>query len=164
MGAPSRHCPVTPEVMVRICERIVEGETLASICKDKSLPSYSQLFRVMEVEESSPEIDRIRDSYARAKRWQADYFADKITELATSEPRYNAHGDVDGGEVQHRRLAIDALKWQASKLRPKVYGDRVDVQHQGNVTLTVDTGVPLRVVTQEPPALPAPDQDPIEND
>ena len=35
------------------------------------------------------------------------------------------------------RVAIDALKWTASRLLPKRYGDRLDVQH-GDINVIVD--------------------------
>jgi len=29
--------------------------------------------------------------------------------------------------VQHLRIKIDVLKWTVSKLRPRIYGERIDV-------------------------------------
>lgn len=37
--------------------------------------------------------------------------------------------------VQMARLKHDAFKWQASKENPKKYGDRVDLNHSGSVSL-----------------------------
>lgn len=34
---------------------------------------------------------------------------------------------------QHRRLKVDALKWIASKLKPKKYGDRAEVEITGSI-------------------------------
>jgi hypothetical protein len=36
----------------------------------------------------------------------------------------------DGLDPQRARAAIDALKWQAGKLAPKVYGDKTEVTHR----------------------------------
>jgi hypothetical protein len=64
--------------------------------------------------------------YARAREDCADTLADKICDLARR---------VETGELDYNagRVAIDALKWIASKLKPKAYGDRQAIEHQGEV-------------------------------
>ncbi len=37
--------------------------------------------------------------------------------------------------IEHRRLQVDARKWYAGKLRPKVYGDKIQQEHSGEVTV-----------------------------
>jgi hypothetical protein len=44
--------------------------------------------------------------------------------------------------VQHQRLRVDSRKWLLSKVLPKLYGDRVAVDHGGGVAINVTTGVP----------------------
>lgn len=36
---------------------------------------------------------------------------------------------------QLSRLRVDARKWIASKLKPKKYGDKTEVEHTGKVSL-----------------------------
>jgi len=78
------------------------------------------------------------EAYARAKGAQADLLAAEILEIANDSSR-DTVTDEDGNErcnhewVHRSRLKIDARKWIASKLMPKVYGDRV----QSDTTLTV---------------------------
>ncbi len=67
--------------------------------------------------------------YARAREEQADFYADEIITIADTEP-----------DAAIARVRIDARKWTASKLRPKVYGDRV--QHGG------DSDNPLHTVIE----------------
>lgn len=40
---------------------------------------------------------------------------------------------VDAASVQHARLKVDTRKWLVSKMLPKVYGDKLDIEHSGNV-------------------------------
>ena len=47
--------------------------------------------------------------------------------------------------IEHRRLQIDARKWVAAKLRPKVYGDELDV----DLTGALDFVVSAKPVTEE---------------
>jgi hypothetical protein len=38
---------------------------------------------------------------------------------------------IDGGFVARQRLRIDARKWFASKVAPKKYGDKLEVEGKG---------------------------------
>ncbi len=67
--------------------------------------------------------------YARARQDAADTLADEIRELA---------GRVERGELEPNagRVAIDALKWIASKLKPREYGDRAQLDVAASVDVT----------------------------
>lgn len=133
MGRPSDY---TPEIALTICERLVEGESLRSVCLHEDMPHRSTIFRWLEQHES------FRDQYARAREAQADAFADEITHIADT-PQLGVIRKIseDGVEVTeedmlgHRRLQIDARKWIASKLKPKKYGEKQQVEHSGTVSL-----------------------------
>ena len=53
----------------------------------------------------------------RAREKQADFYADEIIGIA----------DDESLDPNSRRIMIDARKWAASRLRPKVYGDKLVV-------------------------------------
>jgi hypothetical protein len=61
-----------------------------------------------------------RDQYARAREVQADVLADEILDIAD-----------DSSDPAKARVQIDARKWLAGKLRPKVYGDKVSQEITG---------------------------------
>jgi len=110
----------TPEIEAEIFKRISNGESLREICNDGWLPSRDTV-RVRLINDAE-----FAGQYARAREAQADHEFDEIkaiADMATSE------------NVAVARLQIDARKWRAGKLRPKVYGDKVDLT--GNVGLTV---------------------------
>ncbi len=65
--------------------------------------------------------------YARARERQADFGADEIREIA----------DNQSLDPNSRRVMVDARKWIASKLMPRVYGDRLDVKHTGNLVIGI---------------------------
>ncbi len=113
-GRPSTY---TASIANRICERIAEGEPLTKICRDKAMPAYRTVlnWRVKDNE--------FLQMYTRARQDAGDTLADEVRELLQRV--------VDGTlEPNAGRVAIDALKWTASKLKPKSYGDhsRVDVK------------------------------------
>ena len=66
--------------------------------------------------------------YARAREAQADYMAD----IMLAEARCGGEEDV-----QRARLIVDTMKWTAAKLRPRVYGDKLDIKHTGNLTIGI---------------------------
>jgi hypothetical protein len=43
-------------------------------------------------------------------------------------------------DAQLGRLRMDALKWAASKIAPKKYGEKVEVEHAGEVDIVVKIG------------------------
>ena len=86
-----------------------------------------------------------RERYARAKADGLDVLADEILELADT-PRVGvktmtkpdgAVETVKGDMIERSRLQVDSRKWLLSKLAPKKYGDRLDVEHGGNINVTV---------------------------
>ena len=55
----------------------------------------------------------------RAREEQADYFADACIEIA------DASVGMDAAGVAAARIRIEARKWRASVLKPRVYGTKI---------------------------------------
>jgi hypothetical protein len=72
------------------------------------------------------ENEEFAEQYAHARERQADLYADEIVEIAdlAKNEDYNV-----------ARLRVDARKWKASKLAPKRYGDKMDLNHSGNLKI-----------------------------
>ena len=121
----------------RICELIEETpKGLDHICdSDNSLVSARTFHRWLEL---SPVL---RQRYARAKERQADFLAAEIVRIADTprqgiKVKTDAEGNretTEGDMIEHRRLQVDARKWYASKLAPKKYGDKIEVDQKGEV-------------------------------
>lgn len=140
-GRPSSF---TPEIAAEICARIAEGRSLRSICTDEDMPPARTVFDWLA---SRPEFSQ---QYARAREAQADALAEECLDIADdgtndwmerqSESEKGAgvnNGWVLNGEhVQRSRLRIDARKWYASKLAPKKYGDKIELEHEVGDGLT----------------------------
>ena len=112
-----------------ICERLAEGESLVSICSDKAMPCYAT------VQNQLGKDDGFVEKYARAREDQADKLVDEIISIADEDPErvVDAQGikRIDPASVNHNRLRLDARKWVASKLKPKKYGDKLEVGGTG---------------------------------
>lgn len=117
MGRPSKY---TPERAEAICTRLVEGESLRTICQDSTMPAARTVFRWLE------KRDDFRQQYARAREAQAEGFADEIVDIADRVPQ---HGPSEA--IQRAKLRVDARKWVSSRLLPKKYGAKQRLEHTG---------------------------------
>lgn len=157
MGRPSSY---TPELGDSICERLMDGESLRSICSEEGMPTKTTVFRWLQADEA------FRDLYTRAREEQAETMADEIVGIADevcTTVRADKHGtkddDGDGNTevifdataVARNRLRVDARKWVAAKLKPRKYGDRI--QHANDPESPLPA--PQFIVTPVEPAKPS---------
>ena len=132
-----------------ICDRIAQGESLRAICKDEDMPTAQNFCKWLARDETG----ELRQQYARAREDQADTIFDEILEIADNATNdwMERQGEgaigyqLNGEHVQRSRLRIDARKWMAGKLRPKVYGEKLDLSStDGSMTPTVIERVIVR--------------------
>ncbi len=102
----------------QICERMAQGETLRKICAAPDMPNITTVWKWKEADEARSK------QYAHAREAQADAQFERIGAVVD---------DVETGvlEPAQARTMIDALKWTAGKLRPKVYGDKAVIEGPG---------------------------------
>jgi len=116
----------TPELAAYICEQVAVGRSLVSITREPGVPSYQT---IMEWLKAHPDFEV---TYRQARQDQADTLAEEIIAIADGVKDV---GPADSAKVNAARLRVDARKWVASKLKPKVYGDRVETALTGAVTV-----------------------------
>jgi hypothetical protein len=105
-----------------ICERLAIGESLRTICgaeRAEGLPGQTTVYRWLA------ENEDFAKQYARTRESQGDTYADRAVDEA-----------LTATDAAIGRLRMDALKWAASKLAPKKYGDKVELAHSGEVKVT----------------------------
>jgi hypothetical protein len=124
-----------------ICIRLSEGESLKEIVKAEGMPDRATVYRWL-LEQPS-----FCDKYTRAREEQADTLADEIIAIADESPEINEvrdkNGDVidikiDSGYVAYQKQRIEARKWTAMKLKPKKYGDKLELAGDPNNPLKVE--------------------------
>lgn len=136
-----------------ICEALAEGHSLRSICKPDNMPNKGTVFRWLANDKA------FADQYARAREAQADCLFDDILAIADDGANDSYTDDegrtrTDFDVIARSKLRVDARKWMAGKLRPKVYGDKVDVNHGGQVGNPVEVAARIVVVPQKVAANP----------
>lgn len=114
-----------PEIGDAICERLIDGESLRSICSDDDMPAKSTVMKWL----ASGEHQAFVDQYARARELAGDADFDDIGHIA----RQVARGEIEPAAAT---AAINGLKWTAAKRQPKKYGDKVEVEHSGGMKIT----------------------------
>jgi hypothetical protein len=99
---------------------------LRSICTKDDMPSKSTVFKWLSEQPS------FSDQYARAREVQADCLFDDILEIA-DDGRNDSYVDDEGrvrtdhDVIARSKLRVDARKWMAAKLRPRVYGEKLAI-------------------------------------
>jgi len=115
------------ELVDKILIRIVEGEGLVKICKDEDYPNVATVYDWLRRHED------FNNRYTRAREDQADTLSDEIIDIADfgKNDRYCDSEDgiikTDHDVIARSRLRVEARKWVAAKLKPKKYGDRVQI-------------------------------------
>lgn len=129
VGRPTRY---TEEFGIEICGKLAQGETIRGLRKH-----FPRLDRntVWEWTQNHPSFAR---RYKAALAARTDERFDRIEEIALyGGEDYKVTIDkkvVQVAEnIQRSRLAVDALKWICAREQPNKYGDKVAVEHTGNI-------------------------------
>lgn len=128
IGAPTKK---TQAVMDAICKGIADGKSAKAMCGVVGI-DHTTLWDWLAADKE------FSNRYARAREDQADVLADELIEIADDGSRDYAVVEgrevVDHDHIARSRLRVDARKWVASKLKPKKYGDKLDLTGDLEVT------------------------------
>jgi hypothetical protein len=115
------------KIFKEIITKIEEGASLRSILIDKDMPNRNTFFEWLDKDEIKA------NQYARAMDIRTELKFESIEQDYSEEPQRDPEsGRIDSGWVQLQRLKIDAKKWELSKLKPKKYGDKMDLTSDGD--------------------------------
>lgn len=98
----------------KICQLIAEGKSLRQVAKKLKLGSHTVILREAAVNAA------FCDQYTRAMDLRIDGEVDEFIEIREM---------VRSGKItsDQGRVMMDSIKWPASKLKSKKYGDRLDI-------------------------------------
>lgn len=105
-----------------ILEAIANGAALSTALKSAS-PPPSYAWAKMQIK-NNPEL---KLAYHQAVEDRADRLAEELMEIADTPMPQGLDGPGRSAWVQQMRLRVDVRKWAASKLKPKTYGERLDL-------------------------------------
>lgn len=112
------------EIAERICVMLAEGLAMVEITAREDMPAQSTVYRWLE---RQPEFS---ERYIRARESQAHTIADRAVLMAL-------RGSSVIVDAQAAGVQLNAIKWAAGRLAPKVYGDKLDVTSGGKQVQSV---------------------------
>ena len=124
MSRPTRY---TNTLFNEICQHIIKGNSLRSICRQKGYPALSTLMYWLS---NNPELQR-RYSLAQAVRTHLMY--EELIEIA----------DDESIDIKQAKLMIDARKWMINRLEPKKY---VTVDYCDSDRLPIFMAITRRII------------------
>ncbi|QAZ38442.1 terminase small subunit protein [Methylibium sp. Pch-M] len=134
---------VTQAIFDAICDQIADGLSMRQACALPGMPHRRNVLRALAQNE------QWQVQYAIASKMGREAWADDIVAVATT-PRLGKKTKTitvagkkvtettEGDMVDRSRLEVDAKKWILSKLEPKKYGDRIEMQVDASVQGTVN--------------------------
>lgn len=124
----------TPELADTICAEIALGKSLkTALASIENAPAMSSVFKWLA------ENKEFSDKYAYATSERTEAMAEDILDIADDGSndlmtiqKGNETYEVENKEVTNRsRLRVDTRKWLMSKMKPKKYGEKLDVMSDG---------------------------------
>lgn len=130
VGRPSEY---NQEIASQLCAQLAEGISLRTVCKSPDMPGLSTVFKWLH---KHPEFV---EQYARAKEESAEAMAEDILDIAddgTNDWMTIQKGKLeievpDKEVIMRSRLRVDTRKWLMSKMKPKKYGEKLDMTTDG---------------------------------
>ena len=130
VGRPTKY---TQELADKVCFKIAEGYSMRTVCKADDMPCMTTIFKWLR---EKPEFTQ---QYTRATEERTEAMSEDILDIAddgSNDLMTIQKGDktyqMENKEVTNRsRLRVDTRKWLMSKMKPKKYGDKIDVTSAG---------------------------------
>lgn len=123
----------TQELADRVCQKIAEGYSMRTVCKPEDMPSIAVVFSWFR------KYPGFQEQYARATEERTEAMSEDILDIADDGSndlmtiqKGNHSYEIENKEVTNRsRLRVDTRKWLMAKMKPKKYGDKVDLTTNG---------------------------------
>jgi len=137
LGRPTEK--VDPIEAARICEWIAHGKTLREYCRKKGSVQWRTIYKWLDKDE------QFRAAFARARDTGCEILFEECLELIDTPPTMcgsDGNERIDPAFINWQKNRVETRFKMLSKFNPKRFGDRLGVEHDGGIDLTVVTGVP----------------------
>lgn len=124
-GRPTKF---TEKLANQFCELIAQGSSIRTICKSPDMPNASTIFEWIRKYES------FSKQYAKACEERSEAMLEDILDISDEGLDVIKKGaeKKSGALAQIVRLRVDTRKWYMSKMKPKKYGDHLDLTSGGD--------------------------------
>lgn len=130
-GRPTKY---NKELATTICKRIADGDSVRTIVQEDVMPSSSTIFRWLLDEKHKG----FWEQYEKARNIQAELMFEELLDIADNgendwvvrmEKDNEKWWTQNGEAISRSRLRVDTRKWYLSKVLPKKFGDKMEVDH-----------------------------------
>jgi hypothetical protein len=130
----------TPELCKRICDELAQGRTLTEVLETPGMPDWSTVHRW------AARCDAFRNDLARARKQQAEVWADEIMDISDEElPTHEAIGRA--------RLRMQSRQWLAGKYNSRFADKPNQTQVNVGVQVVVSEAERVKLIEQRDKAL-----------
>jgi hypothetical protein len=126
---------ITPEMRETLLDLLSAGNNLKESAKAIGR-SHDTVMRLVDADPSFAAL------YTRARAIGYAKLAEEILEISDEAEVQARHEGEDvrlalyATAIARNRLRVDTRKWLLSKVLPKIYGDKLDLNHGGEVKVT----------------------------
>jgi len=132
-GRPTKY---SEKLTAKICSELAKGKSLRTIREQNDwCPNLDTIFQWLH------RYQTFAEQYARAKEESADALVDEMLDIVDDGSndwmtQYNRRTGrdervFDREHYERSKLRFQARQWMASKLKPKRYGDKLDLSTNG---------------------------------
>ncbi len=111
------------ELCIKICDRIADGENIIDILKDSNHPSWSTFRRWKNNNEE------LRTLYVNSQQDKGIALESEIDDTM----QMLRNGEIDASTAN---VIIQTLKWKMAKFYPKLFGEKVELEQSGEITIS----------------------------
>lgn len=144
MARPSEY---NEKMAGKICSELASGKSLRQVCEAENMPARQTVYNWIG------ENPKFLDQYARVITIRAEIMAEELLEIADNGEN-DTYKIIDSGgveiekvnhdQINRSRLRVDARKWLMSKMYPKKYGERLDLNHSGEIKIPAIVELPAK--------------------
>ena len=117
---------LTPQIESELLTRLSEGESITKICSSDYMPAVGTVYTwLRENVEFANRFKEARDTGAHAMVGLIQDIADEVPDAVFDEM---GNKKFDPGYLTWQKNRMEARKWIACKVLPKIYGDRHAVE------------------------------------
>lgn len=122
------------ELVDRICSLISQGKSMRSVCLLEEMPEMETVWRWLR------ENPYFNEQYVRATQDRTETQLELLNELGDTAIELSQSTDPkqSNAVVQAVKLKADNLKWVMSKMKPKKYGDKLELAGDQDNPLTIE--------------------------
>lgn len=120
------------EQVIEAIQRLANGKPLVNVCREMGVPRSTLYYVINNDSDLLDMLARAREEYAEARVCEMQEIAETVE------------------DVGRARLMCDNIKWEAARMAPKKYGDKIQNEHTGKDGGPIEQAVTISVTFHEP--------------